>query len=207
MSLELTRKKKSTFFVQIACYLKEKVQKKVGGSRRATCVIAFREIGTCMFSKIFMSILISCWLTQKRIINIQGKFVFWSLMYWDEKGCLQRWMQCCRLDLTRGGWAGLKGTLLRQLSPKDAKLKLSEQSKSFDSDNPVYCCSQFQQKAFILHTAIKAGSILIIIFFTDLLMKSCSNTECIHRVFWSRITYLPLVYWSWDPGGPETCHN
>ena len=124
MSLELTRKKKSTFFVQIACYLKEKVQKKVGGSRRATCVIAFREIGTCMFSKIFMSILISCWLTQKRIINIQGKFVFWSLMYWDEKGCLQRWMQCCRLDLTRGGWAGLKGTLLRQLSPQGCKTQI-----------------------------------------------------------------------------------
>ena len=59
------------------------------------------------------------------------------------EGCLQRWVQCCRLDLTRGGWAGLKGTLLRQLSPKDAKLKLSEQSKSFDSDNAVYCCSQF----------------------------------------------------------------
>ena len=41
----------------------------------------------------------------------------------------------------------------------------------------------------------------------ELLMKSWSNTECIHRVFWSRITYLPLVYWSWDPCGPETCYN
>ena len=44
-------------------------------------------------------------------------------MYWDEKGCLQCWVQFCRLDLTRGGSGWFEGDPTRhptyqQLSPR-----------------------------------------------------------------------------------------
>ena len=49
---------KSTFFIhrsQLAIG-KRKYRKKLEGVQGSTCVIAFREIGACNFSKIFMSI-------------------------------------------------------------------------------------------------------------------------------------------------------
>ena len=139
----INQEKKSTFFIQIACYLKEKAQKMWEGVEGPPVSLHSEKSARAHFQKYSW---VSWYLHNKIIINIEWKFVLWSLMYWDETGCLQRWVQCCRLDLTRGGWAGLKGTLLRQLSPRMQNSNYPNKAKALILTILFIAAHSFNQK-------------------------------------------------------------